>query len=127
MNLVCAQSAYIIWAWTKQNLSSRFLTKQVSNRSPQLQRLARKLNFTCSKFTYDTFQKRNNKVADQTTWMRRLVCTCVVKKSPKTGLSRGSPYKRPTHVRENLYWGFPTQPVSNQTPQLQRLARKFCM
>ena len=32
-----------IWAWTQQNLSSGFLTKQDSNQSPQLQRLARKL------------------------------------------------------------------------------------
>ena len=35
-----------------------------SNQSPQLQKLAR--NFTCSKFRYDTFQKANNKGADQT-------------------------------------------------------------
>ena len=31
-------------------------------------------NFTCSKFTYDSFQNANNKGADQTAPMRRLVC-----------------------------------------------------
>ena len=34
---------------------------------------------------YDTFQKVNNKGADQTARMRRLVCTLVVRTSPKTG------------------------------------------
>ena len=34
-----------LWASTRQNLSSGFQTKQVSNQSPQLQRLARKLKF----------------------------------------------------------------------------------
>ena len=32
-----------IWALTRQNLSSGFQTKRVSTQSPQLQRLARKL------------------------------------------------------------------------------------
>ena len=30
-------------------------------------------------------KKGNYKGADQTAWMRRLVCTCVVHKHPKTG------------------------------------------
>ena len=38
-----------------------------------------------SKFTYKTFQKANNKGADQTARMRRLVCACVVRNAPKTG------------------------------------------
>ena len=33
------------WASSRENLSSGFPTKRVSNRSPQLQRLARKLKF----------------------------------------------------------------------------------
>ena len=37
--------AYYIWAATRENLSSGFPTKRVSNQSPQLQRLARKLKF----------------------------------------------------------------------------------
>ena len=41
-------------------------------------------NFTCSKYTYNTFQKENNKGADQTAGKRRLVCACVVRKPPKT-------------------------------------------
>ena len=46
-----------------------------SNQSPRLQRIARNLNFVCNKFRYDTFQKVNDKGADQTARMRRLVCT----------------------------------------------------
>ena len=36
--------------------------------------------------------KANNKGADQTARMRRLVCACVVRKPPKTGLLRQGPY-----------------------------------
>ena len=44
------------------------------------------LNFTSSKFTYETFQKKaNNKGADRTEQMRRLICACVVRMPPKTG------------------------------------------
>ena len=48
-NATCKSSAgksletYIMWALTRQNLSSGFLKKGDSNQSPQLQRLARKL------------------------------------------------------------------------------------
>ena len=42
-------------------------------------------NFACSKFTYGAFQKANNKGAEQTARMRRLVCDYAVRKSPKTG------------------------------------------
>ena len=52
---------------------------------PQLQRPARRLKFTCSMFTFDTFQNANNKGADQTALMRRLVCDCVDHKPPNTG------------------------------------------
>ena len=41
--LFCPSS--FIWATSRENLSSGFLTKQVSNQSPQLQRLARELKF----------------------------------------------------------------------------------
>ena len=49
----------ILWAWTRQNLSSVFPTKRDSNQSPHLQRLPRK--FGCSKLRYDTFGKRITK------------------------------------------------------------------
>ena len=42
-------------------------------------------NFTRSKFIYETYQNANNKGADQSARMRRLVCVCVVRKPPKTG------------------------------------------
>ena len=40
---------------------------------------------------YDTFQKTNNKGADQTARMRRLVCACVVHKPLKTGFLASRP------------------------------------
>ena len=40
---------------------------------------------TCSKFRCDTFHKANNKGADKTAGMHRLVCTFVARKTPKTG------------------------------------------
>ena len=85
-----SSSICMIWVTSRENLSSGFLTKRVSNQSPQLQRLARKLKFHL-KFTYDTFQKANNKGADQTAWMRRLVCACVVRKLPKIGFLASRP------------------------------------
>ena len=42
-------------------------------------------NFTCSKLRYDLFQNANNKGADQSARMRRLVCAFVDRKPPKTG------------------------------------------
>ena len=71
------------------NLSLVFPTKQVLNQSPQLQTLAR--DFICSEITYDAFQKANNKGADQTVQIHRLVCTCVVRKNPKTGFLESRP------------------------------------
>ena len=48
-------------------------------------------NFACSKLRYVTFQNANNRGADQTAWMRRLVCTFVVRKPPKTGFLASRP------------------------------------
>ena len=62
----------------------RVSEKGVSNQSPQLHRLARKMKFHL-KFTYETFHKVNNKSADQTAWMRRLVSAFVFRKPLKTG------------------------------------------
>ena len=41
------------------------------------------LDFTCSKFTYNTHQNANSKGVDRTARMRRLVSVCVVRKHPK--------------------------------------------
>ena len=41
----CSEKVSIIWALSGENLSSGCPTKRVSNQSPQLQRLARKLKF----------------------------------------------------------------------------------
>ena len=62
-----------------ENLSSGFVTKSYPNKPAQLQ-LLENYNFTCSKVIYDTFQKANNKGADQTVQMRRVVCSFVVPK-----------------------------------------------
>ena len=50
-------------------------------------------NSAWSKFTYITIQNGNNKGADQTARMRRLVCACVVHKPPKTGFLASRPKK----------------------------------
>ena len=95
----------IIWALSRENLSSGFPKKRVSNQSHQLQRLARKLKFLICKIMYDTFQKVNNKGADQTAQMRRLVCCCVVRKSPKTGFLASRPISFNTcRTIDNLLW-----------------------
>ena len=54
-------------ATTRENLSSRFPTKRVSNQSLWLNRLARGRSRDYSS------KKADNKVADDTAWMRRLV------------------------------------------------------
>ena len=42
-------------------------------------------NFTCSKLRNDCFKNANNKGADKTARIRRLVCAIVVHKASKTG------------------------------------------
>ena len=48
-------------------------------------------NFAWSKLDYCALQIANNKGADQTARMRRLVCACVVRKTPKTGFLMSRP------------------------------------
>ena len=63
----------MIWALSREDLSSGCLTKRVSNQSPQLLRLARKLKFHLKQVYFMiTFQKANNKDADHTARIRRL-------------------------------------------------------
>ena len=50
-----------------------------SNQLAQLQRLARILKLH---FRYHTLQEENNKDADQTAWMHRLVCVFVASMQP---------------------------------------------
>ena len=63
-------------------------------------------NFTCSKFTYDTSHKANNKGADQSVRMCRLVCACVVRKPPKTGFLTSRPFNscEPSHEKPWFSW-----------------------
>ena len=67
-----------MWASSRENLSLAFPTKFDSSTSAPLHRQARKLN-------YNTFHAANNKGADKSAWMRRLVCAFVVPQPPKTG------------------------------------------
>ena len=76
----------------RQNISSGFQTKRVSNQAPQLQRLARKFEISpVASVHYDTFQKAKNTDADQTVRMRSLVCPCVDRKPLKTGFLASRP------------------------------------
>ena len=62
-----------IWA-SQENLSLGFPSRPYLNQYAQLLRLAKKLKFLFWLF-YDTFNSYgNNKGADQTVWMHRLVC-----------------------------------------------------
>ena len=95
--IAASASEHIWWRWDsrwaslRQHLSLGFQTKWDSNQPAQLQRLARKMKFRCSKLRYGTFQNGNNKGAGQTARMRRLVCACVVRKPPKTGFLASRP------------------------------------
>ena len=90
-DIQCTVQSFL--AAMRENLTSGFPTKRDSNKSPQLQRLTRKLKFACSKFRHDTFQKANNKGTDQSARMRRLVCAFVVcnPPPPKTGFLASRP------------------------------------
>ena len=64
--------------------------------------------FACSKSTYDSFEKTNNKGADQSARMRRLVCALVVHKPPEDRVfSRRGPYMT----------GLPTEPGKTERMQ----------
>ena len=62
-----------------RELSSVFPARSFSNKFAQLQRLARKLKFHNGKYRYDTIQRGNNKGAEQTAQMHRLVCAFVLR------------------------------------------------
>ena len=76
------------------SLDFGFSTKLISNQSPQLQGLARKLNFACSKLRYDTFQKANNKGCDQSANLCRLVCAFAVFSLGRQVFSHQGPLKK---------------------------------
>ena len=59
-------------------MSLGFATMLDSNQPAQLQRLARNLKFGYRKYSQLTFQKANNKGADQTVQVCRLACTFIV-------------------------------------------------
>ena len=65
-------------ATTRENLSSGFPTKRVLNQSLRLNRLTRNGNFSRSKCRYDSSKKSDNKVADESARMCRLVCAFIV-------------------------------------------------
>ena len=78
------------WASSRENLSLEFPPKRVSNQSPELQRLSRKMEFHMQQ-VYIYFPKINSKGADQNAQMRRLVCACVVIKPRRSGFLASAP------------------------------------
>ena len=64
-----------IWATSRENVSLGFWTRLDSNLPAQLEAW----NFGYSKYKYYTIKAANNKGADQTAWMRRLICAFVVR------------------------------------------------
>ena len=76
-----------------ENLSSGFATRVDSNRPAQLQQLGRGLKFRIQKLEVLYYLGRENKDADQTARMRRLICAFVVRIWHKQVLSwRGSDF-----------------------------------
>ena len=61
-------------------------------------------NFTCSKFRYDTIQKVNKKGADQSVYLRRLVCTFVVRKPGRQVFLRRDPLYGPLSREKLSSW-----------------------
>ena len=82
------------WASLRENLSLEFSTIGISNQSPQLQRLAGNLHFACSKFGYYTFQKLNNKGADQSARMRWWSAPVLYAYSKRQVFLRRGPFTR---------------------------------
>ena len=84
-----------IWASSRENLSLGFPSKRVSKRSPQLQRLARKLKFHLR----GTYRKMNNKGADHTAWYSHFAEATLLHvfrrlcwfRTPKTGFLASRP------------------------------------
>ena len=96
---------FCVWPWTNPFYMYMGLdaTKPVCGVSDKASLLSYRdylenWNFTCIKFTYGTFQKMNNKDADQTVRMCRLVCPFVVCEPWRQVFSRRGPYSRWLHV-----------------------------
>ena len=86
-------NALPLWASPRKILSSGFREIQTSLLS--YRDYIESWNFACSKFGYDTFQQKaqKNKGADQHARMCRVVCSCVVRNTPKTGFLASRPNK----------------------------------
>ena len=81
------------WASPRENLSSGFSTRVDSNRSVQLKKLASVMKLQIQKLVILYYLGSDNKGADQTARMRRLICAFVVRIWQKQVFSwRGSPY-----------------------------------
>ena len=85
LNMVDMNWEVMIWALSRQNLSWSFWQKEIKTSLLSYRDWQKNWNFVPSRSRYDTVQYMNNKGADQTVRMRRLVCTFVVRKPPKIG------------------------------------------
>ena len=74
---------------------------------------------------YDTFQKANNKGADQSAQMCRLVCACVVRKPPKTGFLALRPISDRVCTLNGLCYGCTYKGCLN--PFFLNRAKKSCI
>ena len=80
------------------------------------------------KLRYDYFLKANNSGADQSARMRRLICTCFVRKSPKTVFFASRRINSNTRVgclttREGLFCSIHAHSSSNTNRQFFRYRR----
>ena len=92
---------HIKWASSRQTCLRGFWQSKTQNSLPSYGQLE-KWNFGWSKLDNYAFQIENNKGADQTARMRRLVCAIVFRKPPKTGFLMSRP-KKSKYYDQTLY------------------------
>ena len=84
----CVLNLQATWASLRENLLWGFPSRSYPNQPAELQRLARYLKFAYNRLRFDTFQKANNKGADQSAGICRAVCAAVIRKPRRQVLSR---------------------------------------
>ena len=93
----------MIWASTRQTCLQGLRQSETQTTLLSYRDQLENCKFTCSKFRY-TFNLANNKGADQTAQMRRLVCAFVVRKHRRQVFSCRGPYHtlqtKPQHHEE---------------------------
>ena len=97
-----------IWALLRENRSSGFLARQVSNQSPQLQRLARNLKAFPVANSYMILSKKRIRKAliRLRGWAGWSVPVLFATKPPKTGFLTSRPICKPLVINQLYTWHY---------------------